>query len=296
MALARSSLLAILLLGLGATAGCGTPPPPSQVPTGRAAVQRVQATQDCGIGVHASSKIDHFGKGGRIRTDLLAFAIWPERIRMDVISPFGVNLATLTSDGKKFALFDLKEKRYLYGPPAACNIARLTTIPMPAHVLVSLLRGEPPILKHGPEDESIAWDKGGYYVVTIRGNNGSEERLKLAPHPDDFALPWEKQRMRLLDVEVKWKGLVLFHIEMSDHKPAEMAKPIVDPDNIDPPTPTSGPFCNAELPRRIHMEVPGRDEDVIFRYEQVTWNPPLPENVFSQPIPPGVEVQKVVCE
>ncbi len=58
-------------------AGCGTPPPASKVPTARAAVDRVHATQDCGLGIHANAKIDHFGKGGRVRGDLLAFAVWP---------------------------------------------------------------------------------------------------------------------------------------------------------------------------------------------------------------------------
>lgn len=284
------------LLGYAAM-GCGTPPPPSQLPNARAAVDRIHATQDCGLGIHATAKIDHFGKGGRVRGDLLAYAIWPERIRMDVVSPFGVTLATLTSDGNKFSLYDLREKRFFYGPAKACNIARLTTVPMPGHVLVSILRGEAPVLKHtGESDTSIGWDSSGYYVATVKGGNGAEERLRIAPHPADFNLPWEKQRLRLLDVEVKQQGIVLYHAELSDHKPAASDKPIIDPDGLDAPVPTSGPVCTTELPRRIHVEVPGKDEDVLFRYENVTWNPPLQENTFTQPIPPGVGVERVTCD
>lgn len=285
-----------VVVSFAALAGCGTPPPPSQVPSARAAVDRVRATQSCGIGIHTAAKIDHFGKGGRVRGDLLAFAIWPARLRMDVISPFGVTLATLASDGQHFSLYDLKEKKFFYGPASACNIARLTNVPMPGHVLVSLLRGEAPVLKHGEGDASIAWDSGGYYVVTFKGNNDSEERVKIAPHPADFGLPWEEQRLRVLEVEVRQQGMVLYQAELSDHKPAPMAEPLVDPDMLEPPIPPSGPVCHAELPRRIHVEVPGTDEDVLFRYETVTWNPPLPEGVFTQPIPPGVEVARVTCE
>ncbi|HVH46430.1 MAG TPA: hypothetical protein VM925_29010 [Labilithrix sp.] len=298
-------MLARALSGLGGVScaallallsGCGTPPPASRVPTARAAVDRVFATQDCGGGIHANAKIDHFGKGGRVRGDLLAFAVWPDRLRMDVVSPFGVTLATLTSDGNKFSLYDLREKRFFYGPASACNIARLTTVPMPGHVLVSLLRGAAPVLKHAPGDATIAWDSGGYYIVTIKGTNGGEERIKVAPHPADFALPWEKQRLRVLDVEVKQQGIVIFHAELEGHQPAPMSSPIVDPDGIDPPIPTSGPICTAELPRRIHVEVPGKDEDVLFRYDNVTWNPPLPEGTFTQPVPPAVEVLRVTCD
>ncbi len=296
MLLARSSGLAAALFLLPFAVGCGTPPPASKVPTARAAVDRVLATQDCGSGIHAAAKIDHFGKGGRVRGDLLAFAVWPARLRMDVVSPFGVTLATLTSDGDNFSLYDLREKRFFYGPASACNIARLTTVPMPAHVLVSLLRGEAPVLKHDPQNTTIAWDTGGYYIVTIRGANETEERIKLAPHPADFNLPWDQQRLRLLDVEMKEEGIVLYHATLDGHKTAPMAKPQVDPDNIDPPVQPSGPACNAELPRTIHVEVPGKDEDVLFRYENVTWNPPLPEGTFTQPIPPGVGVERVTCD
>lgn len=289
-------LAAFVVAFLAALAGCGKPPPPSQVPSARAAVDRVRATQSCGIGIHTSAKIDHFGEGGRVRGDLLAFAIWPARLRMDVISPFGVTLATLASDGQNFSLYDLKEKRFYFGPASACNIARLTTVPMPGHVLVSLLRGEAPVLKHGEGDTSIVWDRGGYYVVTIRGTNDSEERIKIAPHPADFDRPWHEQRLRVLEVEVRQQGIVLYQAKLSGHEPAPMAQPLVDPDMLDPPIPPSGPTCNAELPRRIHVEVPGKDEDVLFRYETVTWNPPIPEGVFTQPIPPGVEVLRVTCD
>lgn len=285
-----------VVLGCFALAGCGTPPPASQVPTARAALDRVNASQDCGLGIQASAKIDHFGKGGRVRGDLLMFAVWPANLRMDIVSPFGVTLATLTSDGTKFSLADLREKRFYFGPASACNIARLTTVPMPGHVLVSLLRGEAPVLKHDAANAKIEWSSRGYYVVTIAGTRDAVEEIHLAPHPADLALPWDKQRMRVLDVQVKQEGVTLYHASLDEFQPAGMAKERVDPDGIDPPTPPSGPMCNADLPRKIHVEVPGKDEDVRFRYENVSWNPPLIDGLFTQPIPGGVEVVRVTCD
>ena len=55
-------------------------------------------------------------------------------------------------------------------------------------------------------------------------------------------------------------------------------------------------MCQAELARRIHVEVPGKDEDVLFRYEDVTWNPPLTEGLFTQSPPPGLQVERVTCD
>lgn len=277
--------------------GCGTPPPASQLPDARAALDRVHATQDCGIGIHAAAKIDHFGKGGRVRGDLLMFALWRARLRMDVVGPMNsAVIATLTSDDRRFSLTDLREKKFYFGEAKACNIARLTTVPMPGHVLVSLLRGEAPVLKHDRGAATIEWSRSGYYVIKIPSTRGAEEEIHVAPHPADLARPWQEQRMRVLDVEIKQQGVVLYHAELDDHRPTAMSAARVDPDNIDPPTPPSGPVCQAELPRRIHVEVPGKDEDVLFRYDDVKWNPPVIEGLFTQPVPAGVVIERVTCE
>lgn len=293
----RALRLAPAALLLAAATGCGSPPPASQVPSARAAIERMRATQSCGLGVQADAKIDHFGEGGRVRGNVLLFAVTPARLRMDVVSPFGVTLATLASDGKRFTLSDLRDKRFFFGPAEACNIARLTTVPIPGHVLVGLLRGEAPVLKHaGDTATTIEWSRSGYYVVRIRGTRDAEEELHLAPHPDDFGKPWQEQRFRVRDVLVKQQGVTLYHAELADHRGAPMATERVDPDGIDPPVPPSGPQCQAELPRRLHVEVPGKDEDVLFRYDKVTWNPPLIEGLWTQPVPGGVQVMRVDCE
>ena len=271
-------------------------PPPSQMPSAQAAIDRLRATGACGTGLQASAKIDHFGEHGRVRGDLLMFASIPARIRMDIVSPFGVTVATLASDGREFSLADLREKRFFTGPASACNIARLTTVPIPGHVLVELLRGQAPVLVHDPAATTIAWSGSGYYVVHIDGTRSANEDLRLAVHPDDFGKPWGEQRMRLVDVRVAQQGALLYHAELDGHAPAHTAPARVDPDHIDPPIPPSGPACDADIPHRIHVDVPLQDEDVLFRYESVTWNPPLPEGTFTQPAPGGMPVTPVTCE
>ena len=92
--------------------------PASAPPTADAALSRMHATFTCGNAVQANAKIDHFGEQGRVRGDLMLFAARPDRIRMDVVSPFGVALATLTSDGRRFGLTDLRDKVFYGAPPA----------------------------------------------------------------------------------------------------------------------------------------------------------------------------------
>jgi hypothetical protein len=129
----------------------------------------------------------------------------------------------------------------------------------------------------------------------IFGTNDADEEIHLVPRDEDWNLPWQQQRLRVLDVLVRQRGVVLYHAEMSDHASAQMAKPRIDADGVDPPIMPSGPMCTAELPRKIHVEVPSLQEDVQFRYDTVTWNPPLPQGVFTQMPVAGMPTTPVTC-
>ncbi len=277
--------------------GCVHPiaPPPSAPPDADALLARMRAGFACGIAIQASAKVDHFGEHGRVRGEVMLFAARPALLRMDIISPFGVTLATLTTTGTRFALADLRDKRFYVGPASACNIARLTAVPVPGHVLVDLLRGEAPVLKHPSRSATVTWSSDGYYAVTIGSSREAREEIRLAPRPEDWTLPWDQQRMRVLDVRVEQQGYVLYHAELGDHEGAPTAGPREDPDNLAPPLPPSGPRCDAEIPRRIRVEVPNPMADVRFQYEQLFWNPPLPEGTFEQPPPPGMRPEEVLC-
>jgi len=276
--------------------GCvSVPPPASQVPSAASAIERLRATGDCEVALKAKAKIDHFSEHGRVRGDLYMFVAVPARLRLDAISPFGVALATLTSDGTSFALADLRARRFYVGPASACNIARLTTVPLPAHVLVDLLRGQAPVVRHDSAG-SVVWSPKGYYVVTLHGTRDATEELRLTPHPDDRDKPWDQQRMRLLDVLVWQKGVLLYHASLDDHRAAPMSAPLVDAAGLDPTLPPSGELCRAEAPRKIHVEVPALGEDVIFRYDDIAWNPPLPEGTFAQAPREGLATTPVTCD
>lgn len=292
-------LVAIAVSALTGAAGCpSTAPPPSQFPSAADALARMKDTFACERGVHGDAKIMRHSQEGRIRGALLFYAVRPASLRFDVLSPppFQSIVATLTSDGTHFSLFDAKEKRFFEGPASGCNIARLTDVPIPGHALVTLLGGQAPLLVHRPEELSIEWNKRGYYLVRIPSKHDAFEEVRLVPTPADFGKPWQEQRIRVLDVRVTQKGHPLWHAELSEHALAPMSGPYIDPEHLEPPIPPSGPECHVEVPRKIHVEIPGTNQDVQFRYTDVQVNPPLPEGVFTQPVPPGVQVVPVICE
>ena len=276
-------------------AGCGAPPPASRFPSASSALGRMRAQYACVNGMQATAKVDVFSKRGRLKGEAFLFAVNPARVRFDVVSSFGVNLMTLTSDGKRFEMLDVEQKQFLHGPANACNLARMTQVAMEGHVLVSVLRGEAPVLVHDRAAGSITWDGDGFYALEIPGTNDAVERIHLGVHPDDMAKPWSSQRVRVLDVAVAQRGVDLWHVALDDHAPAKTAAPREDPDGIDPPIPPTGPACDAELPRSIRMEVPHTADDVILDYTEVVWNPPLVPGTFDQPVPRGVRRVPVDC-
>lgn len=290
-AIAWAATLTVLVTGCASVE-----PPPSRFPTADAALGRMKDTYACVNGVQGTAKIDHFSRQGRIRGDVYILAVNPDRVRFDVVSPFGATLYTLTSNGTLFQMLDVGEKQLLHGPASACNLSRLTQVPIPGHALVSLLRGEAPVLLHEPHGASIAWDGDGFYRVLIQSTRDAVEEIHLEPRPDDWRLPWSQQRLRVREVRVAQRGIDLYHAEMSNHGVIRTAPPRVDPEGIDDPIPPSGGACEAEIPRSIRMRVPNTEDDVIFQYKEAKWNPPLLSGAFTQPIPGGVVRRYVDCQ
>jgi hypothetical protein len=274
--------------------GCGHPPP-SQFPSAGAALERLHATYACARGVSAEAKLDYIGSAGRIRADVLYLTGSPERLRFDVVSPFGATLSTLAANGQDFSFADLRQRQFIYGPANACNLARFTRVPLAPHALGDLLRGDAPVLVHRPEAASIAWE-GGRYVVRIASTRGASEVLELEPFPADFERHYREQRVRVLGVSVEQQGVPLYAIELDDHAPFRTSPPRVDPDGLEPPIPPSGPACNVELARRIHIQVPSGDHDLVLALKSATLNPPLVPSAFEPERPKGLRSVYSPCE
>ena len=288
-----------LSLCLVTLAGCASvPAPASALPTQSAAIERMRASAPGCRAIQANAKVDRRGDGCRVDGYLMMLLESPQNIRMDIVS-FGTTIATLTSDSKRFALMDMREKRFYVGSARPCNLARFTRVPIAGTALVELLRGQAPVLRdwqRSTGQEAPAWNNAGRYVVVLKDAHGNEEEIQLAPHPADLGKPWSAQRVRVHEVTVRQKGLVWYRAELSDHEPAPMGKESVDPDGIEAPVSPSGPMCTADIPRRIQVEVPWLGENVRFRFDDVTWNPPLSEGVFRQSQPGGTQLVPAECE
>jgi hypothetical protein len=292
-ALARSAAL-MLPLCLAAT-GCYRSPPASRFPDAATLLARLHEAQACSRGLSGEGKLDYFGKQGRVRGSILFMMASPDRVRLDVVSPFGATISTLTSNGAAFSLYDLRQKLFLHGPANACNLAQFTHVPMPPHALVSLLRGEPPLLSHAPASATLDWESGRY-VVRIASAHAATEEIAISPSDEDYDKPYAAQRLELASIEVKQQSYVLYRAELADHVVALTAPPRADPDGIDPDLPPSGPACQARVPRRLHLEVPAEEQDLLLSISEIAHNPPLRPDAFEQRPPGGVVVRSSPCQ
>jgi hypothetical protein len=284
--LSKPSIQALFPLLL-ALAGCSRTPPASQFPDAQAALDRMRGTYACSRGQRGEAKLDYFGSAGRVRGDLWYLTSLPDKIRFDVVSPFGATISTLTSDGERFALFDLRQKTFMRGAANACNLSRFTNVPLPPHALVQLLRGEAPLLVHEPGTARIAWE-GGHYLVRIESRHSARQTIELLPLEADWNRPFAEQRLLVTGVSVEQLDVPLYKVALFDHRTARTAPAQKDPDGIDPPILPSGPACDAPVPTRIQFEVPEGDHDLRLRNQEVFHNPPLSSGAFEQELPRGV--------
>lgn len=296
LSLQRPELVGLFILG---TCVACHGAPASQFPTGAAALDRMRATLACSRGIQGEAELDYFGEEGRVSGSVLYYASLPDRLRFDVISPFGVTVSTLTSDGRDFALYDLSNKNFLYGPATSCNVARFTRVPVPPFALVQMLHGEAPLLVHQADQAEVDWDGGlfsGQYVVRIASKHGATEEIDLVPVPDDFDKPWQEQRVRVLNVRVEKQGVPLYAASMRGHHTVATQRPLKDPDGLSAPLLPTGPACSAEVPQSLRIEVPPSGQDVVFRNREQWHNPPLPPGVFAQPCPKGMSCRYSSCD
>jgi outer membrane lipoprotein-sorting protein len=287
--------IALALLACLAATGCYRSPPASRFPDAQSLLSRLREQQSCSRGLSGEGKLDYFGKEGRVRGTVLFMASSPDRVRLDVVSPFGATISTLTSNGTDFSLLDLRQKVFLRGPASACNLAQFTHVPMPPHGLVSLLRGEPPLLTHAPASATLSWEEGRY-VVRIPSQHEATQEIAISPSDADFEKPFGQQQLSLSSVEIRQQSYVLYRAELAQHEPAQTAPARSDPDGIDPDVPPSGPACRASVPRRLHLEVPAEEQDLVLSISDIVHNPPLGAHTFEQQVPGGVAVRTSPCQ
>jgi outer membrane lipoprotein-sorting protein len=255
-----------LVLALLTLAACPPPkpverpyPPPSPEELIAAIKKRSQAIQS----LRADTKVDHMGNGGqRVKVNVPLLVARGGKLRMEAESPMGGALATLTSDGEKFALLDVRANRFLTGPAKACNVARLIQIALEPDDIVEALTGGVPLVEG---TASVTWDRGGREVLTIAAPDGGREVIKL----DARGRTWDVLEADRFDAKnnVLWR---LVHDKFSDQG-------------------------GVRFPERTTVEQPPTGSDARIKFKDVEVNVKPPDGIFDLQPPPGITPQFANC-
>ena len=181
------------------------------------------------------------------------------------------------------------------GPANTCNVARFTQVPVPPFALAQLLRGEAPVLVH--EASGVDHRVGGWRVRRAHQQQALCDRGDPPrAHPERLESPVERaDAFEFCRFASRSSDMDLYRAFLADHEAASTAKPIKDPDGLDPTIPPSGPECRAEIPRRLRLETPDTDQELVLRNKEVNHNPPLLPGVFRQDPPRGVSLREARC-
>ena len=132
----------------------------------------------------AQLKLEVWQDGERVKLRQLVAVQSPDKLRIDLLSPFEQPLVTLTSDGAVLSIYDLEKKRFSRGAASNANLARLLPIKLAPDSLAGLLRGTIPIIKH--TSAKVSWDgENGWYQLDLEG---PERRQRIHVEPQAWRI------------------------------------------------------------------------------------------------------------
>lgn len=270
-----SRFLIVALCGVVQACG-GLPCPTVQHTDAHVALRYHESMRRPLTSIRAEARVDQRGNDGRVRGTVLMFVETPDHVRFDAMTQFGP-AAILTSDGVDFALTDLRENRYLFGPACPANIARLLGIPMSAHDTTAFLLGRTPVIE--TDDTSIECIGDATYRIELRGADGRRQEIELQVREADLNAPLLEQRMRLLRSELyDTRGKTVWRATYDDYRVIPLGE------------------MGVAVPYVVQIEQPQLGSDTLVRFEEITVNPEIPGEVFTQSARAGVRQERVTCD
>lgn len=232
-------------------------PPPDYGPEGPVADPGAVLARVCARGerlrsISGEAQSRLWNAKGSVKLTALVAAERPDRLRVDALSFFGQPVASLATNGQRFAYHDLEGGRFTEGVPSARNLARFLGIEVAPADVVALLLGDLPFVP-AEASPAMALSLEGY-TLTLADPAGETLTATIAP---DGARP--------IAVRIARPGGVLaWEARFEDHEDVG----------------------GEQLPRTIRVE-DGAGAGVELTWKERTLNAPISADTFSIPRPSG---------
>ena len=132
-------------------AACATLPQGPWVgalPAGDQAIERLEARRLAVRSFVMQGTIQVKTPEGEIHGDHLINGVFPDRLRADVLGPFGQPVLSLLSTGSRLIVLDYRENQAFVGPPSRQNVARFLGLALSPAEIYTILSGSVPLLPH----------------------------------------------------------------------------------------------------------------------------------------------------
>jgi outer membrane lipoprotein-sorting protein len=218
-------------------------------------IAKIKARADAVNSLTGQLKLEVWRDGERVKLRQLVAVQHPDKLRIDLLSPFEQPLVTLTSDGRTLSIYDLEKKRFSQGRASKGNLARLIPVKLAPDSLGALLRGSLPIIQY--ENATVGWDgQNGWYQLDLQGKT-RRQRIHLEP-----------KAFRVVQAR-EWLGdTLVYTARLGDYSSAE----------------------DTALPQRMRLTAPG-DIRVDAVVEDHRVNVELPPEAFVLTPPVGIPVE-----
>lgn len=248
---------AVAALAAMAVAGCAPrraePPPPAtslELPNGADLLGSLRARRDSIRGVRAVARMSYTVGGESRRARQILVAERPDRLRLEVLSPFGTVFVLATNNGRLAAY--VPEERAVYrGSASADNLARYMQVDLPVSTAVDLILGTPPM--DGRREPVVSREDG---LLKLWQDAGRRVYVTW------FTEQLDPARYEQRDEE----GRVLLRASFA----------------------AFGEVAGVRLPTEIGIELPWSQQRIDISLREPEVNPALADATFALETPPGI--------
>lgn len=107
---------------------------------------RLEARQQAVSSLVLSGEVELVAPQGTVNGDHLIMGLAPDRIRAEVMGPFGQPLLRVVTDGRRMAVLSYRENRAYVGNASRDNLSRFLGLALSPGEIFALLAGCPPLL------------------------------------------------------------------------------------------------------------------------------------------------------
>lgn len=223
--------------------------------------QRLQARRLAVKSFIMSGQVEVVASQGELHGDHVILGAFPDRLRAEVVGPFGQPLLRVVTDGARLTVLAFRENRAYQGPASRANLARFLGLALSPAEVYAVLAGGPPLLPAEAKASVMPTSLDGQAMLKLV-DPGGRVAQELIFALSDYAV----QRAWLQEASGRW-GLELEYGQMQ-------------------------PALASRYPRYVKV-VDQEGRLLVLDNDQVELNSRLDLALFRGEVPAGMEVHRL---